>query len=370
MLGVALVAVIAAGGVIVSVDARTAADTAGRALLENGATALPAVPGNGIGTGHPRTDGARRTADVPPGQDRDRFQRFRLDAVDGARLRPNHDDLAARTVANGPLLLFLPATRARPADYTDFLSTATSAGYHVLGLDYWNLGRSLSRTCGGSPHCYTEVQRNRFDGSSASRYSAVQPAGSIVSRLRTAVAHLDAADPAGGWGRFVQNGRVQWQDVVVAGHSQGGSEAAYIGHIRSVQGVLMFGAPAVSRGQAHASWLDRPGRTPVDRMYALAHVDDHFGRFIRPSWRTLALEGARRPFVTRDGAPITDPHVIETTVPVPVGRTAHSIVVSDHTPEDASGVPMLLPVWEWMLGRFDVPLVHPEPLAGQTATAG
>ncbi|KQO64772.1 hypothetical protein ASF23_00810 [Curtobacterium sp. Leaf261] len=358
LVAVGVLSVLAMTAVFVAVDVRTTADAAGRELLANGASvARTPVPE----PTHDRRHGAHRDRGAPPGSDPDRFQRFRLGGAEGATLRPNRDDLAARSVANGPLLLFLPATRAQPSDYTEFLSAATASGYHVIGLDYWNLGRTLSRTCGGHPHCYTAVQRNRFDGTAASRHSRVDPAGSIVNRLRSAVRHLDAADPAGGWGRFVQGGRVQWQDIVVAGHSQGGSEAAYIGHIRSVQGVLMFGAPAVSRGQSHASWLDRPGRTPTSRFYALAHVHDELGRFIRPSWRSLALEGARRPFVTRSGTPITDPHVIETTVPVPFGRRAHSIVVSDGTPRDAAGNPVLLPVWEWMLGRFAVPLVHPEP---------
>ncbi|MBK0296736.1 hypothetical protein IAE22_32940, partial [Bacillus sp. S34] len=43
--------------------------------------------------------------------------RFRLGTINGQRLEPNRDDFAARTNADGPLLLFLPATRAKPADY-------------------------------------------------------------------------------------------------------------------------------------------------------------------------------------------------------------------------------------------------------------
>jgi hypothetical protein len=263
-------------------------------------------------------------------------------------------------VANGPLLLFLPATRAQPSDYTEFLTAASNAGYHVLGLDYWNLGKTLSHTCGRSPHCYTQVQRNRFDGSSMSEWSQVQPGGSIISRLRNALTHLDDADPAGGWNRFLRDGRVQWEHIVVAGHSQGGSEAAFIGHVRTVDGVIMFGAPAISDGRHHASWLDRPGKTPIDRYYALAHRHDQFGARIRPSWHSLALDGARHPFRSGNGTPYGDPHVLVTDVPLPAGSSPHSLVVTDATPRDALGNPVLLPVWNWMLGRFDVPLTHPE----------
>jgi hypothetical protein len=285
--------------------------------------------------------------------------RFRLGAApDGERLRPDRRDLAARTVANGPLLLFLPATRAKPSDYAQFLRAATNTGYHVLGLDYWNLGRTLSRTCGHHPGCYTRVQRNRFDGSRVSRDSAVTPAGSIVERTRRALVHLDSADPSGGWDRFLQHGQVRWGRVVVAGHSQGGSMAAYIGHVRPVRGVLMFGAPAVSDGARHASWLDRPGQTPASRMYALGHVDDAFGPAIRPSWVSLALAGADAPPQTVATPPRGDPHILLTTVLVPPGVHAHSVVVSDQTPRDELGNPVILPLWRWMLTRFDPPATH------------
>ena len=141
------------------------------------------------------------------------FHRFRLGTINGQRLEPNRDDFAARTNADGPLLLFLPATRAKPADYQLFLSAALQDGYHVLGLDYWNLGKTLSGTCQADPQCYGKVQRNRFDGSRPSQFSSVQPAGSIVSRFRDAIAYLDDHDPGGGWGRFVQgDADIAWND--------------------------------------------------------------------------------------------------------------------------------------------------------------
>lgn len=321
---------------------------AGRPFAAETAAASAARRATGLGGG----------VRIRPG---DGFHRFRLDAVAGAQLTPNRRDLAARTVPNGPLLLFLPATRAAPGDYTEFLTAATNRGYHVLGLDYWNLGRTLSRTCGSVPRCYTDVQRNRFDGSAPSAWSDVQPTGSIISRLRNALTHLDDADPAGGWGRFLVDGRVQWRHIVIAGHSQGGSQAAYIGHVRRVDGVLMFGAPAISDGGRHASWLDHPGKTPPERYYALAHRHDELGSRIRPSWSSLALHRAEDPFRSRRRPPTGDPHALLTAVRVPPGERAHAIVVSDRTPRDRAGNPVLLPVWNWMLERFDVPLTHPEP---------
>ena len=303
---------------------------------------------------HGRVSAADRPRGDEHGPDGE-FHRFRLGSIGGERLEPNRDDFAARTNANGPLLLFLPATRAKPADYQLFLGTALQDGYHVLGLDYWNLGRTLSGTCEADAHCYGSVQRNRFDGSRPSAFSDVTPAGSIVSRFRDAIAYLDDHDPDGGWGRFVQGeDSIAWQDIVVAGHSQGGGEAAYIGHIRSVRGVLMFSSPVESLGPVHAAWMDRPGRTPVDRMYAIDDVRDGFGARIRGSWTALGLDGTAGPYRT-DTAPPPDgaePHAVLTDARVGSAGQSHARIITDATPLGPDGAPRMLPLWQWMLHRF------------------
>jgi hypothetical protein len=325
-------------------------------LVAIGAGAL--VAANVLGGQRVEQHGRVAAADRPHGNGRGpagEFHRFRLGTVNGQRLEPNRDDFAARTNAAGPLLLFLPATRARPADYQRFLGTALQDGYHVLGLDYWNLGKTLSGTCQADPHCYGTVQRNRFDGSRPSAYSAVQPSGSIVSRFRDAIAYLDDHDPGGGWGRFVQgDSDIAWRDIVVAGHSQGGGEAAYIAHIRAVQGALMFSSPVESLGAEHAAWMDRPGRTPVDRMYAIDDVRDVFGPRIRGSWKVMGLDGATGPFRTDTAPPGTDadPHAILTDIRVGSPAESHSRIIKDTTPLGPDGTPRLLALWQWLLHRF------------------
>jgi hypothetical protein len=344
-----------------------------RLLLVVAAVVLVAI---GLGTlvaanvlaGQRVADHGREPAHGRPRSDargpQDEFHRFRLGAIDGERLEPNRDDFAARTASDGPLLLFLPATRARPADYQRFLTTALGDGYHVLGLDYWNLGKTLSGTCEADPHCYGTVQRNRFDGTRQSEYSAVSPAGSIVSRFRDAIAHLDDVDPKGGWGRFVAaNEDIAWSDIVVAGHSQGGGEAAYIAHVRPVLGALMFASPVESLGPVHAAWMDRPGQTPASRMYAVDDVRDEFGPRIRGSWTALGLDvpatpgGPAEPWRTDTAAPPEGwyPHAILTDIRIGTPAQSHSRIIKDTTPLDAQGQPRLIALWQWLLRRFPLP---------------
>jgi hypothetical protein len=199
------------------------------------------------------------------------------------------------------------------------------------------------------------VQRNRFDGSRPSEFSSVRPSGSIVSRFRDAIAYLHDHDPDGGWGRFVQGDEdIAWNDIVVAGHSQGGGEAAYIAHIRSVQGALMFSSPVESLGAEHAAWMDRPGKTPVERMYAIDDVRDVFGPRIRGSWRVMGLDGPTGPFRTDTAPPGTDadPHAILTDIRVGSPGESHSRTIKDSTPLGPDGTPRMLALWQWLLHRF------------------
>jgi hypothetical protein len=271
---------------------------------------------------------------------------FRLAEAGAAPLVPNHENYAARSRTAGPLLLFLPATGEKPADYSRLLTAASRQGYHVLGLDYWNLGRTVASTCNRDAACYGDVQRNRFDGSSPVPQSRVAPQDSVLGRLVPALAYLRRQDPHGGWGRYTADGRIRWQDVVVAGHSQGGGEAAYIAHTHAVRGALLFGAPIVTDGDVAATWLSTPGRTPASRVFAFDDSHDVFFPRITASWQRLGLGAPRlvSPTTTRFTG-----HALVETLPM---RHAHLRVASDATPLDAAGDPVFASAWSWMLSRF------------------
>ncbi|WP_407635319.1 BPSS1187 family protein [Gryllotalpicola ginsengisoli] len=271
---------------------------------------------------------------------------FRLPARGAHRFSPNAPDLAAAAPGAAPLLLFLPATGAQPAEYARFLRQAHDVGYSVLGLDYWNTGPSLARSCEGDMGCYGAMLANRFDGSDPTRFSRVTAADSIDSRLVTALGYLRRHDPAGRWQRYLRpDGDVRWRDLVLAGHSQGGGEAVFIAHRYPVRGVLLFSAPAQSLDGRTADWLSRPGATPASRIWALDDVHDMYAARIAPTWRALGI---------RAGAPAqlpTGAHGLLTTLRLGDGVQSHSRVVTDRTPLGADHEPVLAPTWRWMLSR-------------------
>jgi hypothetical protein len=274
---------------------------------------------------------------------------FRLPDLAGVQYTPNARNIAMRTDAHGPLLLFLPATRAVPRDYRAFLDTAQSAGYHVLALDYWNLGKSVAHTCGADPHCYGNVQANRFDGSHATRYSAIQQSDSILSRLTHALRLLDVRDPHGGWNAYLTGDRVNWNRVVLAGHSQGGGESAYIAHVHRVQGVLLFASPVASDGTVVASWLTRVGRTPSSRYYGFDSSGDVYFSRIQGSWAALKVGGSAPAVSVTSAVPLGGHHRLVTNLPLGTPGEAHNRMISDGGPRTASGVPVFQPIWLWML---------------------
>ena len=274
---------------------------------------------------------------------------FRLRPVDGVEFVPNARNVAIRSTSAGPLLLFLPATRSVPNDYREFLDAASSVGYHVLALDYWNRGRSVARTCAQDARCYGALQANRFDGSHPTAYSAVSPNDSILARLTHALQTLHRRDPAGGWERYLGPDGVRWNRIVLAGHSQGGGESAFIAHGHRVQGVLMFASPVETDNGIVADWMAAAGVTPTSRYFGFDDTHDMYFDRIQGSWAALGL-GSRGPqAVLASDPPPTGTHTLVTDLDLGAPDAAHSLIITDAGPRGERNVPVFREVWLWML---------------------
>ena len=306
-----------------------------------------------VGSVHGATakSGPARYADITRVSPTSAHFRFTLPTAGGVTFAPNNPDLADRTIRKSPLLLFLAATRARPMDYRKFLSTATGAGYHVLALDYANTGLSVQATCRADSECYTAVQRNRLTGTHPGNFSSVSPADSILARLRAAITYLKARDAAGGWGRYLQGSTLRWSRMVVAGHSQGGGESAYIAHLHKVRGALMFSSPVETTNGVAASWMYHPGKTASSRLYAFEDDSDMFFSKIRGSWKMLGMDHFGAPQDVGSGRPLRSHELISTRA-IGDAHESHSRTITDRSPTTAQGVPVFRAVWKWMLAQL------------------
>ncbi|MBK4346829.1 BPSS1187 family protein [Lacisediminihabitans changchengi] len=322
-----------------------------RSLSTGRALAVTVAMLVGVGAAAPAfagTDAGHPSASSSPSDHG--FLRFRLPYLDGIAPAPDFPNLARAAARPAPLLLFLPATGAVPDDYRAFLATAAAVGYSVIGLDYPNLGRSVTRTCLGDAKCYTMLQRNRFTGADPSRFSHVTAANSITNRFRATVHYLEQHDPSGRWGRYLQHGHIDWSRIVVAGHSQGGGESAFIAHYNRVQGVLMFSSPVESYDNVTASWIDGKGATPVSRMFGFDVLGDIYQDRIAGSWRKLGLGTDHDPVAVPTGG-----HALLSSLPVGSPIQTHGRSVDDRTPRGANGVPVFAPTWRWMLDQVRQP---------------
>ena len=108
--------------------------------------------------------------------------------------------------------------------------------------------------------------------------------------------------------------------ILLAGASDGGSQAVMLSKLHSVARVVLFSSPVDAvyglGGQA-AAWLSKPGATPPDRNYGFMHVADRYGVAAADGWSDLGM-AQFGPAVNVDsaGAPYSFSHMLTTALPV------------------------------------------------------
>jgi hypothetical protein len=281
-------------------------------------------------------------------------------------VRPHDTDPAVDTRGNshvalagdcarqtGRLLLFLPGTGGVPSAASQLLRLAALNCLHVISLSYPN-ETAVFDDCvreRAEPDCYAAWRLEKIDGLTRSAKIRVTPQNSIESRLLKLLQYLAGRYPSDGWGSFLEDRGMNWDNITVSGHSQGGGEAAMLGKIHSVARVAMFGSvtDAVgSRGGPSPAWLASPGATPAEKYFGFAHERDEFWGSIQRSWVALGLE-RYGPVVNVDGAaaPFGETHRLTTGVGCINPRAAncaHSMVVAAKFSSEFA------PVWKYMLG--------------------
>ncbi len=201
-----------------------------------------------------------------------------------------------RVKPNGQLLLFLAGTHGNPSGPKAFLEAAADAGYRVISLAY-NNDISVAVYCPKkpSPACSETFRRMRLYGGRRFGDATVDntPAESIVNRLVKLVQYLDREHPDGGWGSYLENGRPNWERIVVGGQSQGAGMAAFIAKEYLVARVILFSSPwdYVQRGERRelAPWLALPSKTPPDRWFGGYHARENMARLLARSYAELKI---------------------------------------------------------------------------------
>jgi hypothetical protein len=240
-----------------------------------------------------------------------------------------------------------------------FEQEAARLGYHVIALAYPNTP-GLASFCPPSPNpeaCYNDVRLQIITGSPTTSFVAVNQANSIDNRLKKLLAYLDSTYPEEGWSQFLDGeGGIKWKKIAVGGHSQGAGHSAMIAKLRLVDRVVLLSGITDGVGGVAAQWVT-VGETPPDRYYILVHARDaQFLPYDIANWTALGLPAFGVPLAPELNEPpydgthtfITDilPQTGNYTAPNPHASTGVDFAVR----LDGNGVPLLRPVWQYMLG--------------------
>ena len=253
------------------------------------------------------------------------------------------------------LFLFFSGSFGIPARQSLITRLAARMGYHAVNLCYPNAW-TVGGLCRGSedPDCHGQVRLQIFDGISRTRLVRFAPANSIANRLLKLLIHLDALFPYQGWSRYLSGDEVDWSSVAVAGHSQGGGQAAVIGKLRAVDRVIMLASPADHGrgGLGPASWLTWPGATPPDRYFGFVHRNDQGFEQIQIAWKALGMvTGGPLVSVENSSPPYSGSQRLVTDIGDVSPSKYHGCLVQDRiTPMYTDRRPVFEPVWRYLLG--------------------
>jgi len=180
------------------------------------------------------------------------------------------------------LLVFITGTSATPGEhYSKFCKEAAKEGYHAIGLVYKN-NVSISGICGTAastnPLCSENARMEIIHGTELSSDVNVDTANSIVNRLIKLLSYLNSNYPLQGWDNYVEpvSGHIYWEEIALAGHSQGGGHAALIARDNLVYRVLFFNCPSdlnlhIPTPLHQPSWFYDAHVTPDSCYYAFYH---------------------------------------------------------------------------------------------------
>ncbi len=263
----------------------------------------------------------------------------------------HHIVFPPQTSRNGKLFVFFPGTGATPEFYQTLAQRAAAHGYAGINLSYVN-DIAVNFICAFSgpgsddPNCHEKVRTEILTGSDASPFVAVSPANSIENRLLALLQYLRDADDSVDWSRYLAGGNIDWAQIAVGGHSQGGGHAAFVGKRYSVDRALLFSSTEP------ADWTEEPGVTPAGRYFGFAHELEQLQRGIRNSWANLGIEGPEENI--DEGLPSNGSQRFLTARLLCNGSDSdsayHQCTSSDlFTPRDETGEPTFGPVWDFML---------------------
>ena len=271
-----------------------------------------------------------------------------------AHIRNLFHMVAIDTQVNRPgyCYLHLPGSGGLPEDYQYVCEYAASLGYHVVNLAYpnWPAIRVLNSQS-KDPDESEYLRRERLYGGEYSFLIDVTPADSVQNRLIKVLQYMHDQYPEEGWDLFFTDEELQWERIVVGGHSQGAGHAAFLAKEHLLKGVVMWAGPGdFVQGLGTAPWVYYPNVTPEERMYAFTHTGDPVSRalFINQEIMGLHTFGALQNTDGLLSSEITS-HMLTSTHLCDSGNCHNCIIADDYLEYAEDGItPSYLEVWRYI----------------------
>lgn len=255
------------------------------------------------------------------------------------------------------LLVHLPGSYGEPKRATIFGSLAANQGFHSIGLMYPNVP-TVGSFCTNNADltCFENVRREIIEGMDHTSEISIPFNEGIHNRIKKLISYLSINYPNENWGQYLDgNGEVNWEKIIVSGHSQGGGHAAVMAKYFPLKRALCFSSPKdwnntidnVPPWLSSTNWL-----TNRSDVYVFNHVlDVHEQQVI--IWDSLGLNSYGAPVSVDNSAfPYNSTRQLTTNYVVTSGDEHASTIQDNKTPK-VNSIPVFEPVWIYML-TFDL----------------
>ncbi len=221
------------------------------------------------------------------------------------------------------LMLFIGGSFSSPDAYTFISEHAALIGFDVISISYPNNVPAASLASSSDQFAFDNYRDEICFGNQVSNEVAVDILNSINTRIKKLIQYLENTYPEQNWNQYLTtSNNIDWQKIVLAGHSQGAGHACYLGKKRLVERVIMFSGPNdySTHFNSPANWLSDDGLTESNKQYALLHINDEV---ISYDFQVLNLRGlglltvSEEPLSVDDlGSPYNNKNALSLNIPV------------------------------------------------------
>jgi hypothetical protein len=258
--------------------------------------------------------------------------------TDTACSSPNNNHfvyLNQSLTAKNKLFLFFPGTGGVPFNTRLLLKHAANLGYHSIGLNYPNI-KAINELCinVADTTCHSRARLEVYDGIDRHDSLNVNPPNSIKNRTLKLLQYLATTYPSENWGQYYNGSTINWNKIIISGHSQGGGHAGIISKLNTVDRVVMFAATDWIQPLArYADWITWSSTTTSDKYYGFIHQQDEgIGLNLQQNtWTKYGMNAyGNIVFADTTTLPYNNTHQIYTNIPPANNPTKfHGCIVAD-----------------------------------------